>query len=212
MSKWKVISSKHSDKKYSLIDYKLECGLCGRSLDITLKDNVDISKIKCECEIVSDPKVKSDYDRNIDTKLYRFWVRNSDNMCDLWGIDFDNFKIWCYQNGYKAWLMLKRLDNNEPYGPDNCVWVSRGKIMDIPIIEGDSVVDKSVTVRLINNSNVRLNSMYNEINNELEELELLSKSSSLTGDVDIANLIKDIKTIRNKLNRSIKEINKIDIK
>lgn len=45
-------------------------------------------------------------------------------VCDEWISDYEIFKEWAYNNGYKDGLTIDRIDSNKNYEPSNCQWIT----------------------------------------------------------------------------------------
>lgn len=76
------------------------------------------------------------------TRLYKLWSGmiqrctnpNGDHydnyggrgifVCNEWN-DFENFKNWALDNGYKEGLTIDRINNDDGYYPENCRWVDQ---------------------------------------------------------------------------------------
>lgn len=65
---------------------------------------------------------------NKNNKLYYRYGARGITICDEWG-KFEGFYKWAIENGYTDELTIDRIDNDGPYAPWNCRYVSIKKQM-----------------------------------------------------------------------------------
>jgi len=76
-------------------------------------------------------KFSSDKYKTLYCAYHRIKTRHNsgkDVLCDEWNGNFDAFAEWAIEAGHTKGVMLKKLNENEPYSPTNCCWVSRVEV------------------------------------------------------------------------------------
>lgn len=56
---------------------------------------------------------------------YSFYGARGIVVCAEWRGDFDSFRDWALANGYASNLTIDRKENDQPYCPENCRWVTQ---------------------------------------------------------------------------------------
>lgn len=53
----------------------------------------------------------------------KYWGAKGIKVCEEWD-NYENFKTWALENGYRDDLTLDRINSNEDYCPHNCRWAT----------------------------------------------------------------------------------------
>lgn len=60
---------------------------------------------------------------NKHARSYKNYGAKGIEVCKEWN-DFDTFKKWAIENGYRDDLTIERIDVSKGYCPDNCKWIT----------------------------------------------------------------------------------------
>ena len=123
--------------KHRYVVWRCKCD-CGKEC-IVSAGNIKKTK-SCGCWNTEAIIMRNTSHGGSQSKLYKVWASikqrcsNSKNkrykdyggrgitLCDEWK-DFEPFKEWALENGYREGLQLDRVDNNKGYSPNNCRFV-----------------------------------------------------------------------------------------
>lgn len=119
---------------------------CGRVTSVCTQDLRQGHTYSCGClrneKIAANGKERLRTHGLSMTKLYKTWISMKQRcvnpkhkfynryggrgitVCTEWLYDFETFRKWAIENGYKEGLSIDRINNNEGYRPDNCRWIT----------------------------------------------------------------------------------------
>lgn len=63
------------------------------------------------------------------------YKKHNISVCDEWKNDFETFKKWALDNGYKEDLLIDRINTFGNYEPSNCRWITKKKTQETEQIQ-----------------------------------------------------------------------------
>ncbi len=97
----------------------------------------------CGCWIRDVTSERSITHGNSKTRLYKIWIGMKSRcynpktnnykdyggrgiyICDLWKDYFESFMEWSLAHGYQSNYSIDRINNDGPYAPNNCQWITK---------------------------------------------------------------------------------------
>ena len=107
---------------------QIVCAKCGKKMNIR---NDYVKKHSGFCMSCKQKNNKNAIKHgDYKTRLYKIWVGlkhrrhyKQPPICEEWQ-EYENFKKWAIENGYKENLTIDRIDNKKGYMPSNCQWIT----------------------------------------------------------------------------------------
>lgn len=189
------------DTRYSYISskciFKCRCSKCGGISEYSLENEEKLEDEKCLVCGAGNNKEGEDtnFKYNIEIRLKQLYKRLCKNkkysLCTAWLEDFEVFKDWAIENGYRSWKLLDIKDKNRELSPENCTWKSREIKRELGVFD-DSYI---MSVKYIENIISASKDLDNQLNKVMELLESIKSGTKFNDSSIIEECIDKLSEI-----------------